>query len=74
MFLEIAKSHRLDVMPAGADAAEIQSAMARSSLNAFYDRYGTLINWLLRSNPGQMNPLRAVASPEGGRRERPFLR
>jgi thymidylate kinase len=74
MFLEIAKSHRLDVMPAGADAEEIQSAMARSSLNAFYDRYGTLINWLLRSNPGQMNPLRAVASPEGGRRERPFLR
>ena len=48
--------------------------MARSSLSAFYDRYGTLINWLLRSNPGQMNPLREVATSEAPRRERPFLR
>lgn len=74
MFLRIAKSHRLDVMPAGAGAEEIQSTMARTSLNAFYDRYGTLINWLLRSNPGQMNPLRIVATSESVRHERPFLR
>lgn len=74
MFLDIAKSHRLDVMPAGASAEEIQGTMARNALSAFYDRYGTLINWLLRSNPGQMNPLRALTAPDTSRRERPFLR
>jgi thymidylate kinase len=56
MFLEIAESHRLDVMPSGASAEENQRTMARTALRAFYARYGTVINWLLRSNPGQMNP------------------
>jgi thymidylate kinase len=56
MFLNIAKSHRLSVMPAGASAEVIQAKLARASLDAFYARYGTLINWLLRSNPGQLNP------------------
>ena len=56
MFLDIAKSHRLSVMPAGAPADAIQAKLARAALDSFYARYGTLINWLLRSNPGQLNP------------------
>ncbi len=60
MFLEIAKSHRLDVMAAEASAEAVQAAIARASLDAFYARYDTLINWLLRSNPGQMNPREPV--------------
>jgi thymidylate kinase len=60
MFLDLAQSHRLDVMPADASAEQVQAAGARVSLDAFYARYGTLINWLLRSNPGQMNPREAV--------------
>ena len=63
MFLEIAASHRLDVMPAAASAEDVQNTVARTSLDAFYARYGTLINWLLRSNPGQMNPLRDTLAP-----------
>lgn len=55
MFLDIAKSHRLSVMTA-APADAVQARLARAALDAFYARYGTLINWLLRSNPGQMNP------------------
>jgi thymidylate kinase len=56
MFLELAKSHRLSVVPAGAPAGAVQARLARAALDAFYARYGTLINWLLRSNPDQMNP------------------
>lgn len=56
MYLGLAKSHRLTVMPAGAPADAIQARVARLSLDAFYARYGTLINWLLRSNPDQLNP------------------
>jgi hypothetical protein len=56
-------------MPASASAEETQSSIARTSLEAFYARYGTLINWLLRSNPGQMNPLRETASPPASSRE-----
>jgi thymidylate kinase len=65
MFLEIAESHRLDVMTPGASAEEIQRTMARAALRAFYARYGTAINWLLRSNPGQINarPEPASLSP-----------
>lgn len=68
MFLDIAHSHRLDVMPADANAEQVQSAIARASLEAFYARYGTLINWLLRSNPGQLNP-RELVVPAPRRRE-----
>jgi thymidylate kinase len=56
MFNEIAESHRLTTIPAGASAEATQERIAKESLDAFYARYGTLINWLLRSNPGQMNP------------------
>lgn len=64
MFLEIASSHRLDPLPAGASAEAVQSTIARTSLDTFYARYGTMVNWLLRSNPGQMNaPHEVPASP-----------
>jgi thymidylate kinase len=56
MFLHLAASHRMTVMPAAPGAGEIQARVARSALHEFYRRYSTLINWLLRSNPGQMNP------------------
>ncbi|HEX5131982.1 MAG TPA: hypothetical protein VFX92_05805, partial [Candidatus Krumholzibacteria bacterium] len=56
MFLDMAASHRLTVMPAAADADAVQARLARVALDAFYARYGTLINWLLRSNPEQLNP------------------
>ena len=55
MFLELARTRHLAVMEAGLPADEIQRSVARASLHEFYRRYSTLINWLLRSNPGQMN-------------------
>jgi thymidylate kinase len=55
MFLDLAKARRMTVMPANASADEIQRQLARAALVEFYARYGTLINGLLRSNPGQMN-------------------
>lgn len=60
MFREIAESHRLDVLPSNATIAEAERVITRTSLDAFYGRYSTLINWLLRSNPGQMNPSREL--------------
>jgi thymidylate kinase len=63
MFLEIAQSHRLDVLPASATIDDVERVITRTSLDAFYARYGTLINWLLRSNPGQMNPSREAPLP-----------
>ncbi len=68
MFLEIAESHRLDLMRADASADDVQRTIARTSLDAFYARYGTLVNWLLRSNPGQMNPPSDVLAPREGNR------
>ncbi len=63
MFLEIAESHRLDLLPASASVDDVERVIARTSLDAFYARYGTLINWLLRSNPGQMNTSLGPARP-----------
>jgi thymidylate kinase len=34
----------------------INRRLALLALNRFYERYGTVINWLLWSNPGQLNP------------------
>lgn len=56
MFVELAKARRMSIVPAGASADDIQRALARQALDSFYERYGTLLNWLLRSNPDQMNP------------------
>jgi len=56
MFLELATARRLTILSSAASADEIARLITRNALTEFYGRYGTLINWLLRSNPGQMNP------------------
>jgi thymidylate kinase len=55
MLLDLAQARRMTVVGGNTSADEIQRSIARTSLTEFYLRYGTLINWLLRSNPGQMN-------------------
>jgi thymidylate kinase len=55
MFLDLATARRMTIVEAGKGADEIQRGIARTALGEFYARYSTLINWLLRSNPGQMN-------------------
>jgi thymidylate kinase len=56
MFVGLAQARRMTIMPAGAAADDIQRSLARQALGAFYERYGTVINWFLRSNPEQLNP------------------
>jgi thymidylate kinase len=56
MFVELGKARRMMVAPAGESAEAIQARIAHESLREFYRRYSTLINFLLRSNPGQINP------------------
>jgi len=55
MFLDLAKTHHMSLMDAASSADDVQRHLARAALHEFYRRYSTLINWLLRSNPGQMN-------------------
>lgn len=56
MFLDLAAARRMTVIGSNATADDVQRIVARTALTEFYARYDTLINWLLRSNPGQMNP------------------
>jgi thymidylate kinase len=55
MLLGLAQARRMTVVGGNSTVDEIQRTVARTSLSEFYTRYSTLINWLLRSNPGQMN-------------------
>jgi thymidylate kinase len=55
MFLELAQARRMTVVGGNSSGEEIQRTVARTVLDSFYARYGTLINWLLRSNPEQLN-------------------
>lgn len=55
MLLALAQARRMTVVGGTSTADEIQRSVARTALAEFYTRYGTLINWLLRSNPEQMN-------------------
>ena len=55
MLLGLAQARRMTVVGGTSTADEIQRSVARTALTEFYARYSTLINWLLRSNPGQMN-------------------
>ncbi len=55
MLLNLAQARRMTVVGGTSTADEIQRSVARTALTEFYARYSTLINWLLRSNPGQMN-------------------
>lgn len=56
MFLDLATARRMTIIEGGSTADEVQRVVARAALTEFYARYGTFINWLLRSNPGQLNP------------------
>lgn len=49
---------RAVAVPASATAGGAAELIAREGLSRFYRRYGTLLNGLLASNPGQLNPRR----------------
>ncbi len=55
-FTVLAERHGLDLIPGDQTADAISSRIAKLALTAFYDRYGTVLNGLLWSNPGQLNP------------------
>jgi thymidylate kinase len=54
-FLKLADTGGYEVFPPEWTPEAINRRLARKSLDEFYDRYGTLLNWLLWSNPGQLN-------------------
>lgn len=60
-FLTLAGQRGAQVISGDRTIEEIQAALAREALNAFYSRYGTTLNGLLWSNPEQINPRDAVA-------------
>jgi thymidylate kinase len=55
-FKALAVSQQLKVITAGQPPEAVQRSLSLMSLRTFYDRYGTVINWLLCSNPRQLNP------------------
>ena len=55
-FAVLAGRHRLELIPAGPGPDAVSEQLARSALDAFYENYGTVLNGLLWSNPGQLNP------------------
>ncbi|MCZ6765425.1 MAG: nucleotidyltransferase family protein [bacterium] len=56
MLLVEAAGRGVQVIPATAGVDETHEEIARVSLKAFLERYRTLGNWLLASNPEQLNP------------------
>jgi thymidylate kinase len=56
MFHGIAASSDVEVIDPGADMGEVHEHVVRHSLTRFYKRYRTFINWLLGSDPAQLNP------------------
>jgi thymidylate kinase len=55
-FAVLAGRHGMEVISLGPGPEEVQQRLARTALDAFYERYGTFLNGLLWSNPGQLNP------------------
>jgi len=55
-FTVLAGRHGLEVIAPGPGPEDVQQRLARAALDAFYERYGTFLNGLLWSNPGQLNP------------------
>ena len=54
-FKQIAGQQNCVVFPPEWSPEAISRKLALLGLESFYKRYGTLINWLLWSNPGQLN-------------------
>lgn len=57
-FRELAECYDGVLFPAEWSPEAINRRLALLALAKFYDGYGTIINWLLWSNPGQLNPRR----------------
>lgn len=55
-YLALAGTHGLNVVTTESDPEETTSRVVRETLLAYYKNYGTWVNALLLSNPGQMNP------------------
>jgi thymidylate kinase len=55
-FKQLAADRGIRVMDAHLSEAQVYEALAHDALSRFYLRYRTVINWLLLSNPRQMNP------------------
>lgn len=55
-FLEIARGRKLEIIDAGRSIAAVHETMVSRSLTMFYERYRTVCNALLYSNPAQINP------------------
>jgi len=56
MFLAEASRRGVEVIPATEGIDDIHEEITRVSLKAFLERYRTFGNWLLASNPEQLNP------------------
>jgi thymidylate kinase len=54
-FAALSRFGRFRIFPSDWTPEEINRELAMRSLEAFYERYGTFLNWLLWSNPRQMN-------------------
>ena len=54
-FAVLAERHDLELVPGEQAIDAISCRLAKTSLDAFYDRYGTILNALLWSNPSQLN-------------------
>jgi thymidylate kinase len=63
-FRELAEWYDGVVFPPEWSPEAINRRLALLALAKFYDGYGTIVNWLLWSNPGQLNPRRR--SRDGG--------
>jgi thymidylate kinase len=59
-FLRLARSRDIAVLPGDQSAEDVQRRVSGLTLGAFYERYGTLCNGLLFSNPSQLNPRSGV--------------
>jgi len=56
LYAEIAKARHLCVIDCAGEMAEASDRIVREVLTDYEDNFGTLINGLLLSNPGQLNP------------------
>jgi thymidylate kinase len=56
MYLALAEVHGLNVVTTESRPEETTSRVVRETLLAYFKDYGTRVNALLLSNPGQMNP------------------